>query len=105
MAELTGSWLGSYWDRQAPIRFEVTFVQAQNSLSGRIMDDSPLGEAQLQGQVVGRQVTFTKRYFNNPSYTIQYQGTVSEDGVISTASGPLIPGITVLGKPTAMTTI
>ncbi|MEA5465587.1 hypothetical protein [Leptothoe sp. PORK10 BA2] len=80
MAELTGPWLGSYWDREAPIRFEATFVQAQNSLIGRIMDDSPLGEAQIQGQVTGRQVTFTKKYFNNPTYTIQYQGTVSEDG-------------------------
>lgn len=80
MAELTGPWLGSYWQANAPTRFEATFVQAHNSLSGRIVDDSPLGEAQVQGQVTGRQVTFTKKYFNNPSYTIHYTGTISADG-------------------------
>ena len=80
MAELTGPWLGSYWQRNEPTRFEATFVQARNSLSGRIIDDSPLGEAQIQGTVTGRQVTFTKKYFSNPNYAIQYTGTVSEDG-------------------------
>lgn len=80
MAELTGPWLGSYWDTKAPTRFEATFVQAQNSLSGRIVDDSPLGEAQITGSVTGRQVTFSKKYFNNPSYIVRYTGTVSEDG-------------------------
>ena len=80
MAELTGPWLGSYWQSDGPTRFEATFVQARNSLSGRIVDDSPLGEAQIQGQVTGRQVSFTKRYFKNSSYIVQYTGTVSEDG-------------------------
>lgn len=80
MAELTGPWLGSYWQGNAPTRFEATFVQARNSISGRIVDDGPLGEAQIQGELVGRQVSFTKRYFNNSSYTIQYTGTLSEDG-------------------------
>ncbi len=80
MAELTGPWLGSYWQAQEPTRFEATFVQARNSLSGRIVDDGPLGEAQIDGTVTGRQVAFTKKYFNNPNYTIQYTGTVSEDG-------------------------
>ncbi|MEM6252917.1 MAG: hypothetical protein AAF821_08340 [Cyanobacteria bacterium P01_D01_bin.156] len=80
MAELTGPWLGSYWQANTPTRFEATFVQANNSLSGRIVDDSSLGEAQIQGEVIGRQVSFTKRYFNNSSYTIQYTGTLSEDG-------------------------
>lgn len=80
MAELTGPWLGSYWQNSTPTRFEATFVQASNSLSGRIIDDGPLGEAQVQGQVTGRNVSFSKKYFNNPGYTIQYTGTVSEDG-------------------------
>lgn len=80
MAELTGPWLGSYWQNSAPTRFEATFVQARNSLSGRIIDDSPLGEAQVQGQVTGHNVSFSKKYFNNPGYTIRYTGIVSEDG-------------------------
>ncbi|MDV3348469.1 hypothetical protein D0962_23705 [Leptolyngbyaceae cyanobacterium CCMR0082] len=80
MAELTGPWLGSYWQANSPTRFEATFVQANNSISGRIVDDGPLGEAQVHGQITGRYVTFTKKYFNTPSYAIQYTGTVSEDG-------------------------
>ncbi|MGD1853043.1 MAG: hypothetical protein ACFB2W_02225 [Leptolyngbyaceae cyanobacterium] len=80
MADLTGPWLGSYWQANTPTRFEATFVQAQNSLSGRIVDDSSLGEAHIQGTVTGRQITFTKKYFNNPGYTLHYTGTVSEDG-------------------------
>lgn len=80
MAELTGPWLGSYWQGKEPTRFEATFVQAQNSLSGRIVDDGPLGEAHVDGQVTGRQVSFSKQYFNNPSYSIHYTGVLSEDG-------------------------
>ncbi len=80
MAELTGPWLGSYWQANDSTRFEATFVQARNSLSGRIVDDGPLGEAQVQGQVTGRNVSFTKKYFDHPRHTIQYTGTVSEDG-------------------------
>ncbi|MEM8611578.1 MAG: hypothetical protein AAGF93_06135 [Cyanobacteria bacterium P01_H01_bin.105] len=80
MAELTGPWLGSYWQANSPTRFEATFVQAHNSLSGRIVDDGSLGEAQLQGQITGRHITFTKKYFKNPSYIVRYTGTVSEDG-------------------------
>ena len=80
MAELTGPWLGTYWQASSPTRFEATFVQAHNSLSGRIVDDNSLGEAQLQGQVTGRYITFAKKYFKKSNYTVQYTGTVSEDG-------------------------
>ena len=80
MADLTGSWLGTYWQSNEPTRFEATLAQARGSLSGRILDDGSLGEAVLQGDVVGCQVSFVKRYLSNPSYTIRYTGTVSEDG-------------------------
>ncbi|MEO0541618.1 MAG: hypothetical protein AAFZ80_12245 [Cyanobacteria bacterium P01_A01_bin.105] len=80
MADLTGSWLGTYWQSNEPTRFEATLAQARGSLSGRILDDGPLGEASLQGEVIGRQLTFIKRYLNNSNYSIRYTGTVSEDG-------------------------
>ncbi|MEL7504140.1 MAG: hypothetical protein AAFN18_16915 [Cyanobacteria bacterium J06554_6] len=80
MADITGSWLGTYWQSKAPTRFEATLAQAKGSLSGRILDDSPLGEASLQGEVTGRQVSFVKNYLNNASYTVRYTGTISEDG-------------------------
>ncbi|MGB3613080.1 MAG: hypothetical protein WBA10_04740 [Elainellaceae cyanobacterium] len=79
MSDLTGAWLGTYWQNGEPTRFEVTFVQANNALSGRILDDSNLGEAQLGGDVTGRRVSFTKRYITAAAPPIQYTGTVSED--------------------------
>ncbi|HEY9877937.1 MAG TPA: hypothetical protein V6D29_05740 [Leptolyngbyaceae cyanobacterium] len=80
MADVSGMWLGTYWQAGNPTRFEATLIQGGNALSGRILDDSYLGEAQLQGELVGRRVSFTKRYLTTSSTTIQYTGTVSEDG-------------------------
>jgi hypothetical protein len=79
MADLTGSWLGTYWQANQPTRFEMTLVQAQNSLSGNILDDGHLGEAMVNGEVIGRSVRFTKRYISGSGHSIQYSGTVSED--------------------------
>jgi hypothetical protein len=82
MADLTGSWLGTYWQDGAPTRFEATLVQGGNSLSGRIADDGRLGEAQVSGEVIGRRVAFTKKYLAGKGAVkpIDYDGTVSEDG-------------------------
>lgn len=79
MANLTGTWLGTYWQGQEPTRFELTIVQGGNTLTGNILDDSPLGEATLAGQVVGRAVSFTKTYMTQTYYHISYTGTLSED--------------------------
>ncbi|PSR14525.1 hypothetical protein C8255_24035 [filamentous cyanobacterium CCP3] len=73
-------WLGTYWQRDTPTRFEATLVQGGNQLSGSILDDGYLGEAQLSGTVSGRQVRFVKRYVTSTQTTIDYTGTVSEDG-------------------------
>jgi hypothetical protein len=62
MADLSGTWLGTYWQRSQPTRFEATIIQAGNTLSGNILDDNYLGEARFSGTVVGRQVKFTKHY-------------------------------------------
>ncbi|WP_228021365.1 hypothetical protein [Vasconcelosia minhoensis] len=80
MSNLTGIWLGTYWQADSPTRFEATFAQASNSLSGRILDQGPLGEASVQGEVIGRRVTFTKQYLGNQFNAIRYTGTLSEDG-------------------------
>ena len=79
MANLTGSWLGTYWQYGNPTRFEMTLLQGGNTLSGNILDNSYLGEAMVTGEVIGRNVTFTKRYIGNNSYFINYRGVVSED--------------------------
>jgi len=82
MADLSGSWLGTYWQQDQPTRFEMTLVQAGNSLSGSVLDDSFLGEARLTGTVVGRSINFTKRYVSSSAHPIAYSGTVSEDDAI-----------------------
>lgn len=62
MADVNGLWLGTYWQEGIPTRFEATLVQGGNTLSGRVLDDNYLGEAQIEGEVVGRTIHFTKRY-------------------------------------------
>jgi hypothetical protein len=80
MIDLTGSWLGTYWQAGKPTRFEATLVHGQNTLTGRITDSSVLGEASIDGEVSGRVLSFTKRYLNHPNYSIRYTGTVSDNG-------------------------
>lgn len=80
MADLSGMWLGTYWQQDTPTRFEATLVQGGNALSGSILDSGYLGEAQLSGTVTGRQVQFVKRYLGRGQAAIDYTGTVSEDG-------------------------
>ena len=80
MTDLSGMWLGTYWQRETPTRFEATLIQGGNALSGSILDDGYLGEARLSGTTVGRQVQFVKRYLAQSLPPIDYTGTVSEDG-------------------------
>ena len=78
MADVSGNWLGTYWQQEVPTRFEATLLQSGNTLSGNILDDGSLGEANLSGSVIGRSIQFTKRYLSKSNYTITYTGTVSE---------------------------
>ncbi|MBD0390443.1 MAG: hypothetical protein ICV54_29085 [Nostoc sp. C3-bin3] len=50
MADINGNWLGTYWQDEMPNRFEAAFVQSGNILSGSILDDNYLGEAQVSGR-------------------------------------------------------
>jgi hypothetical protein len=79
MADLNGTWLGTYWQRNNPTRFEASIIQAGNTLSGNILDDNYLGEARFSGTVTGRQINFIKRYLMSSSEPITYMGTISED--------------------------
>ncbi len=79
MADLNGDWLGTYWQSGTPTRFEATFVQSKNSLSGSILDDNYLGEASVSGEVIGRSINFTKCYLITSPHPVKYIGTLSED--------------------------
>ncbi|MBE9216313.1 hypothetical protein IQ247_27240 [Plectonema cf. radiosum LEGE 06105] len=79
MADVNGTWLGTYWQQGNPTRFEVVLMQSGNSLTGNILDDGYLGEAKLSGEVIGRRISFTKRYFTSSPDAVEYIGTISED--------------------------
>ena len=79
MADVNGTWLGTYWQQGNPTRFEVVLVQSGNSLAGRVLDDGYLGEAKLSGEVVGRRISFIKCYFTSSPDAVEYVGTISED--------------------------
>lgn len=79
MADVSGSWLGTYWQQGQPTRFEATFVQGGSHLSGNLLDDSYLGEATITGEVVGRVIQFSKRYLTSATPPIHYIGQVAED--------------------------
>ncbi len=79
MADVSGTWLGTYWQEGEPTRFEASLVQGGTALTGNILDDSYLGEARATGEVIGRSIHFTKRYLTRAAAPIQYSGTISED--------------------------
>jgi hypothetical protein len=79
MANLTGTWLGTYWQDDMPTRFEMSIAQGGNALSGNILDDGNLGEATITGEAIGRNIQFSKRYIRISQGNILYQGLLSED--------------------------
>jgi len=79
MADVNGMWLGTYWQAGIPTRFEATLIQGGTQISGRILDDNYLGEAQINGEIVGRSIRFTKRYLTTSPQVVTYTGTLSED--------------------------
>lgn len=79
MTNISGAWLGTYWQETHPTRFEATFIQSGNHFSGSILDDNYLGEAQIEGEIVGRSIRFTKRYLTTSPHIVTYTGTLSED--------------------------
>jgi hypothetical protein len=79
MTDISGTWLGTYWQQGNPTRFEATLIQSGNALTGRVLDDSYLGEAQITGEVIGRRISFIKRYLTTSSEEIAYVGTISQN--------------------------
>jgi hypothetical protein len=73
MANLTGTWLGTYWQDDMPTRFEMVIAQGGNVLSGNILDDDSQREATITGEAIGRNIQFSKRYVGVS------QGLLSED--------------------------
>ncbi len=79
MANLTGTWLGTYWQDDMQTRFEMAIAQGGNALSGNILDDRNIGEATITGEAIGGNIQFSKRYVSASQGNIIYQGLLSED--------------------------
>jgi hypothetical protein len=79
MANLTGTWLGTYWQDDMPTRFEMVIAQGGNVLSGNILEDDSQREATMTGEAIGRNVQFSKRYISIFQGNILYQGLLSEN--------------------------
>jgi hypothetical protein len=79
MANLTGTWLGTYWQDDMPTRFEMSIAKGGNALSGNILDDGNLGEATITGEAIGRNIQFSRRYISISQGNILYQGLLSEN--------------------------
>lgn len=87
---VAGGWLGTYYysgrlSREEPVRFEASFDARSDGLfTGKILDDSDLGEAGVSGTQSALVVKFTKEYYRPPVWSdtapIDYEGVLSEDG-------------------------
>jgi hypothetical protein len=79
------------------MRFEATFAMTEGGghFAGTILDDGPLGEADVTGTQAGFQVDFTKLYRHPPRRVgyrtgpIRYKGTISENGMTMTGEWTL----------------
>ena len=80
MTDLSGTWLGTYWQRGKPTRFELTLIHSGNTLTGYSLDQSYMGEASWSGTVTGRHLHCTKCYPLKQQPPVHYRGTVSEEG-------------------------
>ena len=86
---IAGSWLGTYyydWPGHDPCAFEANFSLSgdEGAFGGRILDDGPLGESNIEGTQTDAAIQFVKVYIDPPrdSHTspIHCEGTLSEDG-------------------------
>ncbi|MEM1311487.1 MAG: hypothetical protein AAF892_17295 [Cyanobacteria bacterium P01_D01_bin.71] len=78
--DISGRWLGTYWQAENPIRFEAAFIQGGSVVDGRILDENHLGESFIKGELLGQRIFFIKRYLTTSPNPIRYSGTLAEDG-------------------------
>lgn len=98
MVDLSGSWLGTYWQFAHPTRFQMVIVQGRSVLDGNILDDNQLGDASLTGAVTANSVQFTKRYLTFQTPPILYSGEIQADGQVMRGRWRILAkGLVLLG--------
>ncbi|MEM6835967.1 MAG: hypothetical protein AAF609_03845 [Cyanobacteria bacterium P01_C01_bin.120] len=78
--DISGRWLGIYWQAENPIGFEAAFIQGGSVIDGRVLDENYLGESFIKGELLGSRIFFIKRYLTTSPHPIRYSGTLTEDG-------------------------
>jgi hypothetical protein len=81
--KIDGKWRGHYTYAKRPdagSAFNASFEDKKGALSGEIIDDEWLGAAILVGSFSFPDVQFTKQYVAMKLATIDYRGTMSDDG-------------------------
>lgn len=81
--KIDGNWRGHYTYAKQPdagSTFSAAFEDSKGALSGEIVDDEWLGAAILVGSFKYPDVQFTKQYTTLKVATIDYRGTMSDDG-------------------------
>ncbi len=79
MTNISGMWLGTYWQRGIPTRFQMSLIQGNNILTGHVLDQGILGEASMRGEIIGKSIRFRKTYLMGSCYSIDYIGTIGDD--------------------------
>ena len=81
MSNLTGHWLGVYWQHGQPTEFDMEVTDLGGVISGVIQDQGPLGlRATFSGDHSDCAIRFEKKYLYLRCY-IDYQGNVSSNGL------------------------
>jgi hypothetical protein len=80
MMDISGTWLGTFWQDDQPTRFEASLVEGGNTLSGNILDDGWLGDALVAGDRLGSRINFTKRYLSGTHDLVAYSGVIEASG-------------------------
>jgi hypothetical protein len=81
--KIAGKWRGHYSYAKEPDRgsaFNAAFDESSGALSGDIVDDEWLGAAVIVGSFNFPDVQFTKQYLHIKVPSIDYRGTMSDDG-------------------------
>src|ERR1700677_2074320 len=80
---VSGCWYGNYYYASAgdnPYAFEAVFIENQGSVSGNILDLGVHGEASVTGSFSAGKLAFTKVYYKTGGKSVQYEGTINDQG-------------------------
>jgi hypothetical protein len=92
---IDGNWRGHYTYAKNPdggSGFDANFVTNGEDVSGDIMDDFWPGAAVLSGTFSFPSLKYTKSYIGQKLASVEYQGTMNDDGKTISGAWSLVEG-------------